>query len=81
MYGNEVWAWSETWQELGKVHSRFCKKVMDMPNCAANGFAKMELSRENIRGKCIGQIVKYWFWAFCGSQGIKGPDLQHIMQY
>jgi hypothetical protein len=35
---------------------------MGVPNCAAIGFAKMELGRESVRGKCVGQIVKYWCW-------------------
>jgi len=30
-------------------------------NCAASGFAKMELERDNRRGKCKGQIIQYWY--------------------
>jgi hypothetical protein len=33
---------------------------MGVPNCAANGFAEMELGRESRRGKCLGLILKYW---------------------
>jgi hypothetical protein len=29
------------WKELGKVHRRFCKKFVGIPNHAANGFAVM----------------------------------------
>jgi hypothetical protein len=38
---------------------------LGIPNCAANGFAEMELGRGNRRGKCIGQILKYWYWIMC----------------
>ena len=30
-----------------------------IPNCAASGFAEMELGRQSRREKCVGQIVKY----------------------
>jgi hypothetical protein len=36
----------EAEKELDKVHSKFCKKLMIIPNCAASGFAEMELGRE-----------------------------------
>jgi hypothetical protein len=29
-----------------KVCSRFCKKIMAIPNCATNGFAEIEIGRE-----------------------------------
>ena len=60
MYGIEVWRLNEAWKELDKVHSRFCKKLIGVPNYEANGFAEMELSRENRREKCLAQILKYW---------------------
>jgi hypothetical protein len=31
-----------------------------IPNCAASGFAEMELGRQSRREKYVGQIVKYW---------------------
>jgi hypothetical protein len=40
--GIEVWSLSEAWEELGKFHSRFCKKLMGIPNWAA-----MDLLRWN----------------------------------
>jgi hypothetical protein len=46
-YGIEVWGLSDVWKEKDKFHSRFCKKSMGTPNCAANGLAQMELGREN----------------------------------
>jgi hypothetical protein len=61
MYGIEVWGLNEAWKELDKVHSRFCKKLIGVPNCAANGFVEMELSRESRREKCLVQILKYWY--------------------
>jgi hypothetical protein len=30
-----------------------------VPNCAASGFAEMELGRKSRRETCVGQIVKY----------------------
>jgi len=44
-----VWSLSEAWKELDKVHRRFCKKLMGIPNCAVNGLAEMELGREKER--------------------------------
>jgi hypothetical protein len=64
-YGIEVWRLSEAWKELDKVHHRFCKKLMGIPNCAVNGMAEMELGRQSRRGKCIGQILKYWYQIMC----------------
>jgi len=61
MYGIEVGRLSKAWKELGKIHRRFCEKLMGIPNCTMNGLAEMELGRESRRGKCIGQILKYWF--------------------
>jgi hypothetical protein len=55
----------ELWKEVHKVHSRFCKKLIGIPNCAAHGFAEMELGTENKRGKCIGQILKYSYRIMC----------------
>jgi hypothetical protein len=52
MCGIEVWGLNEALKEADKVHSRFCKKLIGIPNCAANGFAEMELGRESRRGKC-----------------------------
>ena len=65
MYGIEVWECGEARNEFGMIHSRLCKKIMDVPNCAANGFAEIELGRESRRGKCIGRTVKYWYWIMC----------------
>ena len=51
MYGIEVWACGEARIEYGKIHSRLCKKIMGVTNCAANGFAEIELGRDSRRGK------------------------------
>ena len=38
---------------------------MGIPNCAMNGLVEMALGRESRRGKCIGQILKYWYQIMC----------------
>jgi hypothetical protein len=65
MYGIEVCRLSEAWIQLDKVHSRFCRKLMGTPNCAANAFAEMEFGSERRTGKCIGRIVIYWYRIMC----------------
>jgi hypothetical protein len=47
------------WEEVDKVHSRFCNRIIRIPNCAANGFAEMKLGRESRRGTCLGHVSKY----------------------
>lgn len=59
MYGIEVWRLDKAWKELDKICSRFCKKVINMLNCAAGGFVEMELCTESRSHRCVGQIVKY----------------------
>jgi hypothetical protein len=65
VYGMEVWGLIEAWKDVDRLYSRFCKKLMGILNCAANGFPEMELGRESRRGKCIGQIIKYCCWIMC----------------
>ena len=48
MYGMEVWALNKSWKEVDKIHSRFCKTLIGIPNCVTKGFAEMELGREII---------------------------------
>jgi hypothetical protein len=36
---------SATWKELRKVHGRICKKLTEIPNCAASGFAEIGVGR------------------------------------
>jgi hypothetical protein len=50
---------SVEWNEVFKVQSGFCNKLMDIPNCAANGFAGLKLGRESRIGRCIGELLKY----------------------
>jgi hypothetical protein len=45
--------------EIDKIHSRFCKKVLGIPRCAANGAAEIKLSRESWRGKSMSLTLKY----------------------
>jgi hypothetical protein len=61
MYCIEIWGLNGAWKEVHKVHSRFCKKIIGIPNCAANGFVEMELDRESRRGKCLG----HWYHVMC----------------
>jgi hypothetical protein len=42
----EVLGLSEAWNELDKVHSTFCMKLMCILNCPTNGFDDMTLGRE-----------------------------------
>jgi len=62
MYAIQVSRLSEAWKEVGNAHRRFCKKWMGVPNCAANGFAGIELGRESRRGK---NTVNYWYQIMC----------------
>jgi hypothetical protein len=43
----------EACKKLDTYHSKLCKKLMCILNCAANGFA----DRESRRGKCKGHVV------------------------
>jgi hypothetical protein len=40
---------SATWKELCKVHGRYCKKLTEIPNCAANEFAVKGIGRKSRR--------------------------------
>jgi len=61
-YGIQVSRLSEAWKEVDNVHRGFCKKLMGVPSCVANGFAEIELGRESRRGK---SAVKYWCQIMC----------------
>jgi hypothetical protein len=54
-------ALTATWKELCKVHGRSCKKLTEIPNCAANGFVEMGVGRQSRRAEYIGEIVKCWY--------------------
>jgi hypothetical protein len=58
-YEIEVRRLDEAQKELDKVHTRVCKKVMDILSCAASGFAEMELGRQTVRLAHIGHVIKY----------------------
>jgi hypothetical protein len=53
IYGIEMWGLNGAWEEADKVPSRFCKKVIGIPNCTESGFAEMELARVSRGGKCL----------------------------
>jgi hypothetical protein len=61
MYGIEIWGLNGAWKEVDKMDSIFCIRIIGISNCAANGFAEMELGRESRRSKCLGRILKYWY--------------------
>jgi hypothetical protein len=61
MYGIEIGGLNGARKEVDKVHSIFCKKIIGIPNCTANGFVEIELGRESRRSKCLGRILKYWY--------------------
>jgi hypothetical protein len=48
-------------KKWASITEDFYKKLQGTLNCAANGFAELELGRDSRRGKCKGQIVKYWY--------------------
>jgi hypothetical protein len=60
MYGVELWGLDEAWKEVDRIHGRFCKKILDLPRCAANGITEMELGRDGRRGKAMWVAVKFW---------------------
>jgi hypothetical protein len=60
MYGVELWGFDEAWKEVDRLHGRFCKKILGLPRCAANGMAETELGRDSRRGKAMWLAVKYW---------------------
>jgi hypothetical protein len=56
----ELWGVYDAWTEIDKIHGRFCKKILGVPRCAANGAAEIELGRDRRRGKIISLTLKYW---------------------
>jgi hypothetical protein len=56
----KLWRLDEAWKEVDRIHGRFCKKILGLPRCAANGVAEMELGRNSRRGKAMWLAVKYW---------------------
>jgi hypothetical protein len=59
MTGVEIWGLEDGWQEIGKVHELFCKRVMGMPNTAANGVCVKELGRTNRKEKVMERVLRY----------------------
>jgi hypothetical protein len=53
MYGVELWGLDEAWKEVDRIHGRFCKKILGLPRCVANGMTEMELGRDSRRGKAM----------------------------
>jgi hypothetical protein len=60
MYDVELWGLDEAWKEVGRIHGRFWNKILDLPMCAVNVMAEMELGRDSRRGKAIWLTFKYW---------------------
>jgi hypothetical protein len=59
MYGIELWGVYDAWKLTDKIHGRFCKKILGVPQCAANGAAEIELGRDSKRGKTMSLTLKY----------------------
>jgi hypothetical protein len=60
VYGVELWGLDEAWKEVERIHGRFCKKILRLPRCVANGMAEMEVGRHSRRGKAMWLAVQYW---------------------
>jgi hypothetical protein len=59
MTGVEIWWLEDGWKEIGKVHELFYKRVMGMPNTAANGACVKELGRPNRKEKVVERVLRY----------------------
>jgi hypothetical protein len=46
--------------ENDKIHSRFYKKILVIPQCATNSAAEVELGKSSRRGKIMSLTLKYW---------------------
>jgi hypothetical protein len=57
MYGVEL---DEAWDKSNEACGLLYKKVPELPNCAVNGIAKMELGRDSGMAQVIWLSVKYW---------------------
>jgi hypothetical protein len=60
MTGVEIWGLEDGWKEIGKVHGLFCKRVIGMPNTAANGACAKELERTNRKEKVVERVLRHW---------------------
>jgi len=52
----------EGFEEIDRIQGGFCKKASRIPTRVAKGVAKLELGRENTRGKILSLAVKYSCW-------------------
>jgi hypothetical protein len=52
---------SQPWKGLHTVHNRLCKKLMDIQNCAANGFAEMQRGRQLVHRADCNAVLDYVF--------------------
>jgi hypothetical protein len=60
MTGVEIWGLEDGWKETGKFQELFCKRVMGMPNTAANGACVKELGRTNRKEKVLETVLRHW---------------------
>jgi hypothetical protein len=58
MYDVELWGLDEAWKEV-RMHRRFCKKILGLVRCVANGMAEIGLGRDSRRGKAMWLAVQY----------------------
>jgi hypothetical protein len=50
MYSIKMWGLDGGWEEIDKIHSRFCKIILGVPRFVANNVAELELGRDSRRG-------------------------------
>jgi hypothetical protein len=60
MYVIEMWGQDGGWKEIDKIHSRFCKIILEIPRSAANNVTELEFERDSRRGNVLSTIAKYW---------------------
>jgi hypothetical protein len=58
LYGVEVWGLKETWGSIVDLHDRFCKKLLGLSRCSANGVAEMRLVKNRRRRKFMWLTVQ-----------------------
>jgi len=49
----------EGFEETDRIQRSFCKKALSIPTRSCERTAKLELGRENTRGKILSLAVKY----------------------
>jgi hypothetical protein len=50
----------DAWKKIDKIHGRFCKKILGVLRCAANGAAEIEKGKDSRKGRTMSLTLKYW---------------------